>query len=191
VRQVNLPEFVDQATGKTYLRMYEWKSKVYCSSNTNDTALLASLTAVPDATFEAALETYVDPIEAQERGLTGWTHAEPAHGDRAAYTLNFWHIPSDRRPLVYRTDPNGHNFDHIHLNLKWRNLPSVGECPVLVWDPTFHALPASPIRRDLWQQPVKISPELHGLTAPGCQVTLCVHYLFFPAASWERLNSQA
>ena len=155
---VNLPEYVDAATGKTYVRIYEWKSQVYCSSNTDDTTVLASLTAVTDATFEAALETYVDPTEAQERNLTGWSHTEPASGDRAAYKLNFWHIPSDRRPLIYKTDPNGHDFDHIHLNLKWRNLPSVAECPVLVWDPTFHALPASPSRRQ-GQGPGAISDE--------------------------------
>jgi hypothetical protein len=170
---VNLPEYVDAATGKTYVRIYEWKSQVYCSSNTDDTTVLASLTGVTDATFEAALETYVDPTEAQERGLTGWSHTEPASGDRAAYKLNFWHIPSDRRPLIYKTDPNGHDFDHIHLNLKWRNLPSVAECPVLVWDPTFHALPASPSRRQ-GQGPGAISVGVRDLPSRFALVVLAL-----------------
>ena len=140
--RVTLPEFTS-ADGKTFVRMYEWKSTVFCSRNTADAGALANLTAV-NATFSAAFETFVPPAEAKKRSLRGWTYTEPPSGDRAAYTLNFWYIPADGQPLIYKTDPNGHDFDHIHLNLKWTNLPPVAECPVLVWDPTFHALPASP-----------------------------------------------
>ena len=91
-----------------------------------------------------------EPRPVWTAAASGWSHTEAASGDRATYKLNFWHIRSDEPPaahLLYRTDPEGHDFDHSHLNLKWR-LPSVAECPVLVWDPTFHALPARTSRRE-------------------------------------------
>eukprot|EP00518_Triparma_eleuthera_P005689 CAMPEP_0182457054 /NCGR_PEP_ID=MMETSP1319-20130603/2723_1 /TAXON_ID=172717 /ORGANISM="Bolidomonas pacifica, Strain RCC208" /LENGTH=485 /DNA_ID=CAMNT_0024655441 /DNA_START=23 /DNA_END=1480 /DNA_ORIENTATION=- len=140
----SLPEYHHEATGKTYVRMYEWKSTVFCKANAAvDDINFEALTPVWDAEFEAALETYVDEQEVIDRGLEGWTHTEPASGDRPEYTLEFYNIPRDQEPLTYRTDESRHQFDHIHLNLRWKNLPPVSECPTLVWDPTFHALPAS------------------------------------------------
>ena len=80
--------------------------------------------------------------------MEGWSVYEPASGDRAEYTLQFYNIPGDMEPLLYKADENGHQFDHIHLNLKSKNLPPVSECPTLVWNPTFHALLASAASSD-------------------------------------------
>ena len=146
--QVSLPTFTS-AAGVEYYRMYEWKAKVYCTSDLNVGAL-PNLTEVTGAQFRAGFATTLDPDEAVARNLTDIGEIGGAGGrdgwqisnDWGSWVQNmtFYHIPSDGQPLTYK-DPQGQ--DHIHLNLFWENLPDVASCPVIVWDPTFHALPAA------------------------------------------------
>ena len=57
----------DAQTGNSYFRMYEFKSTVYCSHNTNDTTAIPQLTKVDTASFDIALQTYVDSAEETAR----------------------------------------------------------------------------------------------------------------------------
>ena len=137
--EVGLPEYHDAQTGNSYYRMYEWKSTVYCSQNTNDTTAIPQLTKVDTASFDVALQTYVDSAEETARGIPAGGNWNSTEGDGS--TMRFYYIPADGRPLIFRNEPNGKERHHIHLNLRWHNLPAVTSCPVLVWDPTFLPLP--------------------------------------------------
>lgn len=141
--QLALPEFTSDA-GVTYVRMYEWKNTVYCATDTDVTALPV-LTEVEDAEFMAALTTTMSDEEAVARNLTDLSGQDGSAGYEVendwgtwVQKLKFYYISQDGQPLHFH-DPD---YTHIHLNLLWKNLPDKATCPILVWDPTFHALPA-------------------------------------------------
>ena len=134
--------------GRRTLCLYEWKSTVYCTTETSPSAL-PNLIEVTGAQFRAALTTLMPPSEAAARGLTDLAlpGGSPWPGEDGYIVendwgtwiqrLTFYFIPADGEPLVYR-DSSAQ--EHIHLNLFWDNLPDIASCPVLVWDPTFQPL---------------------------------------------------
>jgi hypothetical protein len=140
-----LPEFTAN-DGTTYVRVYEWKTKVYCTSvagNDNDVNTLPPMRLASNAVMRADLKSNASAEDITTRGVRQWTFRE-GRGS-ASYLLSEVEVPTDGQPLPFRMwdEPRFPEWNQIQLNLKWENLPSQAECPVLVWDPTFYALPNS------------------------------------------------
>ena len=65
--------------------------------------------------------------------------------------------------------------DSIELGLKWENLPLIANCPVLVWDPTFHTL--LPTGEDINKGGHEVNGSATGASPSG---NVCYFFVYLP-----------
>ena len=163
--EVLLPEFVAD-DGTTYVRLYEWKTKVYCTNASDSVGTLPQMTSLSDTNMRVIMKSGASAADVESGRLTPGIFQE-GRGS-ASYKLSTVEIPNDGQPVPFLTwdEPIFETWGDIQLEIRWSNLPPVAECPILVWDPTFHALPpaGTPVSAAPASTPVSAAPASNSVT---------------------------